>query len=282
MASNAVASSTPSAAIMPILGIHGAPRSGTTWLGQLFNSHPAVAYRYQPFFSYAFRGRLDISSSPVEVQSFFEDLLNSQDDFVLQRGKSRLSASSPTFHKTDAELLVYKEVRFHHLLPTLFATNADFKLIAIIRNPIAVLASWRMAPREFDSSWSFRDEWRGAEKKNQALEENWYGYARWKQLADLFLSMEDMYAGRCKIVRYEDLVAEPLGTIRALFRFAGLEVTPQTSHFINASTSRDDGDPYGVYRHSRHSDRGLREVHEDIKYEIKSDLSNSKLARFLS
>ena len=59
-----------------IIAIHGAPRSGTSWLGQLFNSSPQVAYRYQPFFSYAFRGRIDTGSDVASLRGFFADLLD--------------------------------------------------------------------------------------------------------------------------------------------------------------------------------------------------------------
>ena len=37
---------------MKNVAIFGVPRSGTSWLGQIFNSSPMVAYRFQPLFSY--------------------------------------------------------------------------------------------------------------------------------------------------------------------------------------------------------------------------------------
>lgn len=52
--------------IKPI-AIFGVPRSGTSWLGQLFNSSERVAYRYQPLFSYAFKGRLNENSTLDEI-----------------------------------------------------------------------------------------------------------------------------------------------------------------------------------------------------------------------
>ena len=42
-------------AAMRHLALFGCPRSGTSWLGQIFNSAPDVAYRYQPLFSYEFK-----------------------------------------------------------------------------------------------------------------------------------------------------------------------------------------------------------------------------------
>jgi len=35
-----------------IIGIIGAPRSGTSWTGQIFDSAPDVLYRMQPFYSW--------------------------------------------------------------------------------------------------------------------------------------------------------------------------------------------------------------------------------------
>ena len=38
-----------------IISIHGVPRSGTSWLGQILDSSPKVRYKFQPLFSYAFK-----------------------------------------------------------------------------------------------------------------------------------------------------------------------------------------------------------------------------------
>jgi hypothetical protein len=44
--------------------ISGAARSGTSWLGQILDSSPDVAYRFQPFFAYAFKNFVDFDSPP--------------------------------------------------------------------------------------------------------------------------------------------------------------------------------------------------------------------------
>src|SRR5436305_252996 len=99
-----------------IVAIHGAPRSGTSWLGQLFNSSENVAYRYQPLFSYAFKQRLTSTSTRREIELFFDDLLFTEDDFVLQRGAASLAGYSLEFEKAEITHLVYKEVRYHCVL----------------------------------------------------------------------------------------------------------------------------------------------------------------------
>lgn len=263
-----------------LIGIHGAPRSGTSWLGQLFNSSDQVAYRYQPFFSHAFRGRIDEHSDSRDVGRFMLDLLASEDAFVLQTGEGNIAARELRFKKSDSTHLVYKEVRFHHLLPVLLEALPNARFIGIIRDPRAVLASWFLAPREFLAGWSPSQEWRNAKRKNNGLDENWYGFERWRELAHLFLDLEQECPGRFRVVRYEHLVSKPLDTMRSLFAFGGLPMCAQTEHFIQASTTSDDGDPYGVHRR-RDQMRDEIRLPAGADQAIRSELEDTRLSAFL-
>lgn len=267
-------------AVDNIIAIHGAPRSGTSWLGQLFNSSENVAYRYQPFFSHAFRGRLDEHTSAPELHRFFVDLLATNDDFVLQTENGRLSAEAPRFEKAAITHLIYKEVRFHHLLPNLLAMQPQLKVVGIVRDPRAVLASWVRAPREFDPTWSLLEEWRNASRKNAGLEENWFGYERWKQLTKCFLRLTAQYPERFRLMRYEDLIRDPGSCLRALFDFCGLTFGEQTRRFLAESTSRDDGDAYGVFR--RHDAPRAAAIDTGIGDWIADDLCGTPLSQFLA
>jgi hypothetical protein len=262
-----------------LIGLHGAPRSGTSWLGALFDSHARVAYRYQPFFAYAFRGRVDARSNAADIARFFDDLYATDDAFVTQSGDARLARSAPTFLKEPATHLVYKEVRFHDLIEPLLRAMPDAKYIGIVRDPRAVLASWFNAPREFKTEWTRSAEWRHAPGKNAGLAENWFGFERWRELANLFVDLEKRYAERFRIVRYEALVADPSNVLDALFRFAGLAAGEQTARFIADSTSKDDEDPYGVYR--RHGDPRIAGVDRGISDAILRELSGTSLERFV-
>ncbi|HEX5757392.1 MAG TPA: sulfotransferase [Arenimonas sp.] len=265
-----------------LLGIHGAPRSGTTWLGQLFNSHPAVAFRYQPFFSYAFRDRVSEASSDAAIRSFFDDLLHSNDPFVLQTGKERLARDALEFRKEHASWLVYKEVRFHHLLPRLLSALPDARIIGLIRDPRAVLASWLRAPREFDAGWSIDAEWRSARLKNADKPENWYGFDRWRELAWLFLALSRQYPGRFQILRYETLLREPRETMHAALASIGLPFDAQVERFVAASSSTDSDDPYGVFRVRQDSHGWRRILPPGIACSISEELQGTELAQFLA
>jgi hypothetical protein len=267
--------------MLPVVAIHGAPRSGTSWIGQLFNSSAHVAYRYQPFFAHAFRGRVSADSTGVQFERFFEDLTATADPFVLQQGDASLAAAPISFPKQAARHLVYKEVRFHHLLPELLAKVDRLVAIGVVRDPRAVLRSWASAPREFRSGWSFADEWRDAARKNAGLEENWFGFQRWKELASLFLQLERSHPSRFRLVRYEDLLEQGEAEVRRLFGFCGIAFDEQSHRFWLESTSRNDDDPYGVFRH-HHEERRGEPFDEHVSATIVAELEGTPLARFLS
>lgn len=263
----------------PIVGIHGAPRSGTSWLGQLFNSHPRVAYRFQPFFSFAFRDRVDERSDSADIGRMFSDLLETSDSFVHQVGSARLAQHLPAFAKRAATHIVYKEVRFHHLVPHFIEKMPRAKFIGIVRDPRAVLASWFKAPREFRSDWRPEEEWRHARLKNEGRLENWYGFERWKELSLLFIELSLRHPRQFCLIRYEELVESPQEVVERLFGFCGLSLDEQTVRFISESTGSDDGDPYGVFRKSL---REPLQLPAGIAEAVERDLGSGPLSRFLS
>ena len=133
------------------VAIFGAPRSGTTWLGQMFNSSPNTLYRFQPLFSYEFKDYLDTESSESDIKDFHTKLMTAESDFV----KTELSflKTELNFLKKEITHLVWKEVRYHHITENLLK-NSDIKIIYIKRNPVDVINSWYNAPKEFDKTWN--------------------------------------------------------------------------------------------------------------------------------
>jgi hypothetical protein len=264
---------------LPILGVHGAPRSGTTWLGQIFNSSPHTAYRYQPFFAHAFRSRVDAAHTPQALEQILDDIAATEDDFILQRGEAVIARDELSFAKREITHMVYKEVRYHHLLPQLMAIDR-FKGVGIVRNPMETLASWMNAPREFRPEWSIADEWRRAPSKNCGRVEEFFGYEGWKASALIAERMQAEAPHRFRILRYADLVRDPVSEVAALFEFAGLRLDDQTLEFVDRSTSSEDDDPYGVMRGSG-GRNGADSLPGAIRDAILQDLSGTVLERYL-
>jgi hypothetical protein len=270
------------ASIDKIVAIHGAPRSGTSWLGQIFNSSEHVAFRYQPLFSYAFKGRLTARSKTEEIARFFDDLLATDDEFVMQRGAASLAGYELAFRKSEITHLTFKEVRYHEIIENLLVQEPKALGIGIVRDPRSVIRSWLHAPREFRSDWDPRIEWRTGALKNAGQPENWYGYERWKELASLFERLAAHFPERFEIVRYESLCANPESTVAHLFDKCHLRLTEQVLKFVEESRSRDDGSPYGVFRNaSQEQAEHVRDLDPLIKLAIEQDLCGTSLARYL-
>ncbi|MCH9661355.1 MAG: sulfotransferase [Bacteroidetes bacterium] len=260
--------------------IHGAPRSGTTWLSNILNSNEAVAYRQQPLFSYAFKGFLSERSTTSEIQDFFDKILSSEDEYLHQINEIA-HGKVPSFEKCSLTHLVYKETRYHYILDNLLK-NSNTQFIGIIRNPLSVLHSFFNAPSEFKNEWSKEEEWMNAPKKNEGKRENYFGYQKWKETANLFHDLQGSYGeDRVKIVAYDELLTNTIQQTHDIFDWIGLSVTEQTSHFIQASKSENNSNAYSVYKTKMFDDGWKGKLPQSIVEFIAKDLQNTKLAKYL-
>ena len=266
---------------MELVTIQGVPRSGTSWLAQIFKSSPAVALRFQPLFSYAFKSRLSPQSTREECLQFFSDIRHTKDAFVLQLDPN-IHVDYPTFaESTEATHLVMKEVRYNHILPNLMAVLPEIKVVGLVRHPCAVMDSWIHAPREFKPEWNVQEQWRSGALKNQGRPEECFGFDKWKEVARLYMELEQRYPDRMLVVRYADLNEDPLAVVPAIFRFCGLAFGPSTEAFIRSSRSTDGTDANSVYRKARPDDAWKGRLDGHIASTILAELANDPLARFL-
>ena len=65
-----------------IIGVFGVPRSGTSWLGQIFNSSEETSFFYQPMFTETFRDKINARSSKEEMEMYFRTIYESKKDFL--------------------------------------------------------------------------------------------------------------------------------------------------------------------------------------------------------
>ena len=265
------------------IAIHSVPRSGSSWIGQIFNSSPDVAYRFQPLFSYAFKDYLNEDSSKKRIETFFRKIAESDDDFLLQKDKV-LKGIYPLFKKNPIYThVVYKEVRYHNILANMLSEDDELKVIGIIRNPYAVINSFLQAPREFrrDLGWNELQEWRYAAKKNMNRAEEFYGYEKWKEVVLLFRELREKYPSRLYILYYDELLKDPLGSVGKIFSFCSLPLREQTIDFLYESRNIHMPDPYSVFKRRSIDNRWKNELNPKIVQEISIDLKSSKLEEFI-
>ncbi|MEY2964165.1 MAG: hypothetical protein RL754_1426 [Bacteroidota bacterium] len=223
---------------LPTLAIFGVPRSGTTWLGQLFNSAPTVAYRYQPLFSYEFKDFLKPGMSSKDINDFHRRLLHAESDFVLP---------PHAFEKTESCHLVWKSVRYHNL-STEILKHSQTKIIYISRDPVEVLNSWYNAPREFLPHWDIQAEWRTAPSKNLGRAEEFYGYEGWQRAEAIHRQNAIDFPNQVRIVDYSTLKSDTERTLRDLFDWAQIPFLNPTLEFIAATSERSKSDTYSVFK----------------------------------
>ncbi|MDG0980792.1 MAG: sulfotransferase [Halieaceae bacterium] len=265
---------------MERLAIFGVPRSGTSWLSLIFNSHPDIALRFQPLFSFEHKGRLNKTSSQKDIYNFFEEIYSSRDDFALMASEAQ--KNYPIFSKsTNQTHIIFKETRYLQVVENILAQCPNVKIFGIVRNPLSCLASWIMAPKEFNPEWNIMDEWRIAPSKNQNKPEEFYGFNKWKQVAENFLRFEEMYPNQFKLVRYDQLNEAPLNITNELFKFCGLSLHSQVDEFIKASQSKHDADPYSVFRAKRNDNQWQNILPADVIKQVQKELVNSTLQTFL-
>ncbi|MFW6040705.1 MAG: sulfotransferase family protein [Thermoplasmatota archaeon] len=257
-----------------IIAIVGVPRSGTSWLGQIIDSSPAVRYRYQPIFSYAFKDAVDEDSSKKEYQQFFEGIYTSDDDFLCQKERKE-KGIYPTFEekKEEPDNLAFKMVRYHHLVPDMLNYFDNLKGVGIIRHPCAVINSWLSTPKEFPDDADPKEEWRHGECRNKGHPEEYWGFEAWKEVTEMYMDLEEEYPDQFTIVKYENLVDNPFEETQELFDFLDLSYTDQTENFLRKSQERHDDDPYSVFRDKKVKEKWKWELDEEIKEEILSELN---------
>ena len=233
---------------MQKIAIHSAPRSGSTWLGEILNSSTDVKYCFQPLFSYQFKDYLDEGSSRQKIDRFFFMLSHTDDEYICQK-LQRKAGTLPYFNKSELPThLIYKEVRYHHIIENLLRVNEDLKMIFLVRNPIEVMNSWINAPKEFDANWDADMQLVFAELKNKGKKENFFGLDAWVQTTKLFERLAKSYCKRVVLINYSSLQSDLMHTVKNIFKFCDLELTHSTYSFLSQSLEKKVYDNYSVFR----------------------------------
>lgn len=265
-----------------IISIHGTPRSGTTWLGQIIDSSPQVRYKFQPLFSKAFKERISIRTPIEQTLRTLEEIYNREDKF-LDRTKEKLAGIHKEFDQKERfpPFLAIKHNRYHYLIPYFLEFLSNIKIIGIIRHPCGTLNSWRKAPHEFLPEHDFMKNWRFAEDRTAFRPEEYFGFHKWKELTKLFLVMKAQYPENVFLLRYEDLTRNPFQKTEELYQFCQLPMNEQTQAFLTESTTNRNEDVYSVYKAGKKVDDWKDELDQSIIDSVYKELANTEFEPYL-
>ncbi len=262
--------------------IAGVARSGTSWLGQVFNSAPSVRFRFQPLFAYEFKGRVNEDSSSQEFKRLTDDMFVQETPFLVQKDKLE-SGLYPKFVKeSKCPHLVFKENRYQNVIEPFMRKCPNVKLVGLVRNPNAVLNSWMQNEKEFPPGSEPLTEWRYGLCKNNGPED-FFGYYKWKEVANLYLDLWEKWPDRVVVVQYEQLVEDSVKITKDLFKFCGIPYSSQTEKFLRQSSRRipSNDSYYSVFKSKNVITKWKSLLDPYIVGEIENDLRGTRLERFL-
>lgn len=264
-----------------IIVVCGMPRSGTSWLGQIFDSSPNVAFRMEPLFSYRFKNIINASSTNEEIEKFFIDVYQTDDDFITQK-LNRTSGAYRIFDKASEEgFLVIKTTRHHDLLERYLQFADNIEIVSLVRHPCAAINSWIHTDREFlKKGCSIAKDWKSGNCRKDSVGEFW-GFDDWLSVTENHVRLSNDYSN-FRIVKYSTLVNQPERVTKDLFDLFNMEYTEQTASFLIDCHRQHNTDPYAVFKGKEVLDKWKENLDKAIAKEIIASTKESGLGEFLN
>jgi hypothetical protein len=229
---------------MSLISIHSVPRSGSSWLLSIFDSHKNTKCVYQPLFSYTFKNRINENSTKDDFNLFIDELKETNDDFCCMKTNYHTNngKNQPiTFYKKNKKHVVMKHTTHHYLIEKMIEFNKDIKIIGLIRKPENVIESQMKAKHEHLQDWL-----NGTDKNT--VKENYFGFNKLLELNNYFIELKEKHPENVYLISYENLLKDTNNEIEKLFRFCGIKLNEQTLNFIKESMSKNDNYDYSVFR----------------------------------
>jgi len=264
-----------------IAWLSGMPRSGTTWLSQIFAASPNVRVKFCPLFSHEFKNALGCNNTALEWAEFFREVYETSSPYMDQQHlKDR--GDVPEFHRKrrHPDQLLIKSNRFHNLLPYLLENLPQIKMIHMVRHPAAVIYSWLNNPTEFPAGVDPLTEWRTGACRKSGPGEYW-GFDDWKSVTMQALELKAIYPTRFKILRYELLNENPIAEAEELFKFLCLEMDERSSDFITRSQATHNPSKRSVFKVPAAVDQWQGALPPIITRQIMEETKSTPLEQFI-
>jgi len=255
----------------------GSPRSGTSWLGKIFDSHPDTLYRYEPDIA-------DNDGWPPITSAPGTPITPERLDRLIRCNMLKPAGSRPVFRKSylggprwlvrggcvylgkavervvpgaaawrvpdfvdPAAVEVVVKAIVLHKAAAIAAALPDVRPVLIVRHPCGHLASVMRGrasgrlPRD-DIPLDFADTEEGRRfglTSADLRREPPLARLAWSWAVNNTLALERL--PRARVVLYEELCADPASKAREILGSCGLSWSRQTAAFVAASTSGDGG-----------------------------------------
>ncbi|MGI2156621.1 sulfotransferase domain-containing protein [Shewanella baltica] len=264
----------------PVIWLNGMPRSGTTWMSQVLASSALVRLKFCPLFSYEFKNSLHEDSTATQWQMLFEQVFTTSSEYLDQQ-HLRKHGLVPNFtHMDEPTHLVIKTTRFHHLSESMLQLNDNVKIVHLVRDPRACIASWLSNPSEFPADADPEEQWRCGECRKTDIGEFW-GFDDWKHVTLQAVALSQRYPQRFLLVSYDQLMTNIDTGIKQIFDFCLLTYQQTTADFITQSHSKHDDNKRSVFKRLDRVTNWHQILSPQIIDTIQAELAGTELECFL-
>ncbi|MFA6241870.1 MAG: sulfotransferase [Candidatus Hydrogenedentales bacterium] len=243
---------------IPMLFVISAPRSGSTMLERILESHSAIKGGPEPHLitPLAHLGVWDkVDKAPydhilaAEAQKLFVDTLPQKEQDYWDACRAYCDVLYGRFlDHSGKTICLDKTPAYALVLPFMVKVFPDAKYVVLTRHPLALFSSY--ANSFFDGDYA------------QALNHNPILKRYVPAIAAFLRQKEVSYIH----VRYEDLVKEPEERMRVVYEYIGVPFEANSIDYGDSeqSTRKGLGDPIGVQQHSRPTTISLQKWVEEL------------------
>uniref|UniRef100_A0A8D0BQP8 Sulfotransferase n=1 Tax=Salvator merianae TaxID=96440 RepID=A0A8D0BQP8_SALMN len=182
-------------------------------------------------------------------------------------------AAEACLRKEHMALKAVRIRQLEYLRPLVEDPRLDMRIIQLVRDPRAVLASRMVA---FSGKYETWKKWatEGAATLNEDEVQRLRGNCESIRLsAELGLRQPAWLRGRYMLVRYEDIARSPLQKAKEMYRFTGITLTPQVEEWIRKNTQAPQ-DSNGIYSTQKNSSEQFEKWRFSIPFKLAQVVQN--------
>lgn len=264
--------------------IMASTRTGSSFVGDIFNQHgESMFYLYEPL--HHVRKSKNATGPPIEelhrdvIRALFQCDFSLLEKFIHPPPKNHIT--NALFRRESSLALNEKPVctrhpcgplnltlasesclsRQHHtiktislqkldiLQPLMDDPNMDFKIIQLIRDPRAIIASRMEAFSDYKMWKAWAQSGKVPEDNESVMDIKKY-CTQIKFDAELGFSQTRWLNDRYKLVRYEDVTSQPLRKAEEMYNFTGIPFNSRVSKWISRNTQKTDHKIYSTQRNA--------------------------------
>ncbi|KAG8039646.1 hypothetical protein G9C98_000375 [Cotesia typhae] len=236
-------------------------RGGSTFLGEILNSHPANFYHFEPLLDF---GILRIRTPPLTEQAIANLIALFNCDYDKLQHYIEYGKTTPWGFKYNPRLWknceTYKDICWDSNYLTEFCRLFPFQSMKILRLTLQI-AQILLDDEKLGVHMALlvRDP-RGLVQSRK--------HPKWCQdshdcsdpallCADMVsdyevaVQLKDKYPQNFKVIRYEDLSTDPISESKELFKFYGLNFHSDVQNYLETHTLSDSGGKFSTFRNSK-------------------------------